>query len=133
MSEFEVAGVAYRSGRLNAREQFHVARRLAPIFSTLTEAAATGGEPDFAPIAQAVASMPDGDADFVLTKTLAVVERKQGTVWVRLQSSNGALMFEDLGMMEMLQIAWAVLQENLSGFFPAAPPTSPGPGAQSPG
>lgn len=117
--EFEVKGQAYRAGRLDAKRQFHVTRRLAPLL------AAAGGSLEqiktdpfslFAPLAQGIASLPDADADFVIDTCLGVVQRKQGKSWAPV-TSPGGLMFEDIGMAEMLQIVGKVLAENLGGFF----------------
>jgi hypothetical protein len=136
----------FRTGRLNARQQFHVARRLGPILvarlqgmAAMTkmlglptaEGAQEAAEPapealvpedvmaaGFIPAATALARMPDADADFVLTTCLGVCSRMQGSQWAPVQASNGKMMFEDIGMQEMMQLVNAVVKENLGDFFP---------------
>jgi hypothetical protein len=117
--EFEINGQQYRSGKLNARQQFHVARRLAPVLGGLAEAS-QGSSTDFAhflqPIADAIAGMSDQDCDYILDTCLAVVQRQQGSAWANV-FVNKAQMFDDIDMGVMLQIASKVISENLGGFF----------------
>jgi len=117
--EFEINGQQYRSGKLNARLQFHVARRLAPVLGGLAEAS-KNNDGDFAgflqPIADAIAGMSDADCDYVLDACLGVVQRQQGSSWVNI-FVNKAQMFDDIDMGVMLQIASKVITENLGGFF----------------
>jgi hypothetical protein len=117
--DFEINGQQYRSGKLNARQQFHVARRLAPVLGGLATAS-QGNTEDFAtflqPIADAIAGMSDADCDYVLDNCLAVVKRQQGSAWANI-FVNKAQMFEDIDMGVMLQIASKVITENLGGFF----------------
>jgi hypothetical protein len=117
--DFEINGQQYRSGKLNARQQFHIARRLAPVLGGL--ATASQGKTDtFAtflqPIADAIAGMSDADCDYVLDNCLAVVQRQQGSSWANI-FVNKAQMFDDIDMGVMLQIASKVITENLGGFF----------------
>lgn len=117
--EFEINGQQYRSGKLNARQQFHVARRLAPVLGGLA-AASQGASTDFAhflqPIADAIAGMSDADCDYILDTCLGVVQRQQGSAWA-LILVNKAQMFDDIDLGVMLQIASKVITENLGGFF----------------
>jgi hypothetical protein len=119
--EFEIAGNTYRAGKMPTFTQFHVSRRLAPVLSGL---AVTAGEEaaNFAaflqPIAEAVARMSDADCDFILDACLGVVQRQQGTSWAPVYvGAKQALMFDDIDMAVMLQLAAKVIQENLGGFF----------------
>lgn len=121
MSEFEINGQQYRAAKLDAFKQFHVSRRLAPVLSGLVFSA-DGGVGDFTallqPIAEAVARMPDADCDFILDACLSVVKRQQGGNWSTIYAgANQALMFDDIDMAVMLQIAAKVIQENIGGFF----------------
>jgi hypothetical protein len=127
--EFEIKSQTYRAGKLSAFQQFHVSRRLAPLLASL------GGSLDemradplslFAPIAQGIASLPDADADFVLNTCLGTVQRAQGQAWARVMAPGGGLMFEDIGMPEMLQIVGRVLMENFADFFADLPGFAPG-------
>lgn len=119
--EFEIKGQQYRSGKLDAFKQFHVARRLAPLLGGIAQ----GGGGDFSaflqPMAEAIAHMPDADCDYILNTCLAVVQRQQGNAWASIMKGK-EFMFDDIDMGSMIQITVQVIQENLGGFFsdPAA-------------
>jgi hypothetical protein len=119
--EFDIAGNTYRAGKMDTFKQFHVSRRLAPVLGGL--AAVAGGDvKDFTaflqPIADAIARMSDADCDFILQSCLGVVQRQQGNAWSPVFAGAGkALMFDDIDLGVMLQIAVQVIQDNLGGFF----------------
>jgi hypothetical protein len=123
MSDIEVNGNVYRIGRMDARKQFHVSRRLAPLLAGLggaisgkkADAAAT-----FQPIAEALAQMSDEDTDYILDNCLAVVSRQQGNQFAPVMARGGSMMFEDIDLPTMMQLTIAVIRENLGGFFPAS-------------
>lgn len=135
MAETEIAGVKYRVGRLDARKQFHVARRLTPVMGALV-AALKGGEGELSgenvlsalvPMSEAVATMADADADYVITTCLGACERESvvhGAGWSPVSAPNGRLMFDDIALPQMLQLVAAVIQENLAPFFPGLGRTS---------
>jgi hypothetical protein len=114
--DFEVAGSAYRSDKLDAKRQFHLARRLAPVISKIP------GVPEaqlFEVIAGEISSMSDENCDYILDTCLSVVKRQQaGDLWVPVFNARANRMqFEDIDMGAMLQIARHVLEENLQSFF----------------
>ena len=134
--DFEVNGVKYRAAKMDAFSQFHVARKLAPVFATLGgladvlaptkgDDAAKGGAA-LLRLAEAISALSDEDSEAVLTRCLAVVSRITDTavgaastpVW------NGAakrFQYADIGLMEMVQIAVHVIQDSLSDFTSALP------------
>ena len=118
----EVNGQSYRIGKMPAREQFHVVRRLGPaIMGFLASGAKGGGAAGFyGPIVDHLSKMSDEDSDYVLDHCLSVVQRAQGNEWVKVRAPNGALMFNDIELPQLLNLTRAVLTENLRGFFPAA-------------
>jgi hypothetical protein len=143
MSEFVVKEQTYRAGALSARDQFHIVRRLAPFLSSLApalgnidikgfrEAKAAGEDPkeaikmdDLAKIlpalGNALASMSDEQADYVIFGLLKVVVRKEanGLGWPSITNGN-VLQYADIDMMSMLAIAAQVLMANAGGFFDA--------------
>ncbi|KAA8563205.1 hypothetical protein FX985_03273 [Pseudomonas extremaustralis] len=111
MSEFDLGADTYRIGKLNAFQQFHLSRKVAPVIPTLipvflklkgsakelAAAVAAGAENDAAgkplsgdleglaslmqPFADGIANMPDETAEFILCTCLGVVQRKQGDTW----------------------------------------------------
>lgn len=148
--EITLNGTRYSSVRLDAFKQFHIARRLAPVVLSLGMGAALMGkfkeanasatpktEAEAAqddltalatagkPIADVLAAMSDADSEYVLKLCLGAVSREQaGTGFAPLLNSAGTLLFSDLGLVQMLQLAHAVVMENLGNFMPA-PPTAP--------
>ncbi len=116
--EKDIEGVLYRTGKLDARAQFHVMRRVAPLFAKLS-----GGVKELTPenlvqtVASGLSEMPEQDVDYILNKCLSVVSRKDSTAWARVTDSNGRLMYDDISMAAIMNLALAVIQENLSSFF----------------
>jgi hypothetical protein len=149
MLEFIVGEHHYRARKMNAFQQFHVARRLAPVISevlTMGDLLAKAGvvappadgeeppAPDLGklivPFADALSKVSDGDCNYVLGACLSMVQRQQGgngqgpATWADIWSERAkAMMFEDINAMPpMMEIVMHVLQDNLLGFFGAAPP-----------
>lgn len=127
----EVGGHQYAIGRIDARKQFHIARRIAPLLAGLGSSAFKKGEnaDGFAkflgPIADALSKMSDEDVDYVLDVCLSVCQRVQPNgQGAPIMSRAGGMMFNDIDMPQMVQLAVKVIQENMSGFFPGAPAAS---------
>ena len=122
--ELELDGHTYRVGKLDARAQFHIVRRLAPVLGELAPAlqGGKGGLDALPPIATAVAKLSDADADYCIFGLLKVVSRKQpnGLGWGPVATEN-LLMYDDIGMTQMLKLAWEALTFNMSGFFAVLP------------
>lgn len=129
MAEFTVGDKQYRSGKLNAFEQFHIARKIAPILSKMGEtkkdkdANASPGQADLAgllsPMLDALAEMPEEDCNYVLYRCLGVVQRHQGgSMWAPVWNPSAKrLQFEDIDMQVMIQITMNVLGDNLGNFL----------------
>lgn len=127
---FEFEGATYRVSTINARSQFHIVRRLAPVFghvaplvqgATDPAAVAKIGLDALPALADAIAGLSDADADYVLLGLLGAVSKKQpnGTGWSPV-AVNGNIMFDDLTMVQMLRLAWEAFNHNMSGFFAAS-------------
>ena len=116
--DFELNGFEYRLQRLDARKQFHIMRRLSPMFAELAAAVKSDMESDaaLAPLANALANMSDADADYCLFGLLAGVQRKQNGVFSKIVVEN-QLMFADITMQAMLQLAFKAFQFNFESFF----------------
>jgi hypothetical protein len=135
MLNFEIKDRQYQAGRLSAMQQFHIARRLAPVITRMGEAgsfdleqlkAGGGMLKAIQPLADAVAALPDVDCDYVIKLCLAVTMRKQNDVWVHIWHKQAdKLMFEDIDMFEMLLIVSHILRDSIGAFFPAAGLSSP--------
>ena len=138
MIEFEIGGNHYQAGKLDAFKQFHVARRLLPVMSSMKAAldsetvaslVAGTGKVDMDklldPLADAVSSLKDEDCNYVLNTCLGVTSRQSGAGWQKVMASPGRLQFDDIDLGTMLAITMNVLQGNIGGFFPAGMQTLP--------
>ncbi len=129
MNTHPIDGHEYRVfGRMPVKEQFHVARKIAPVLEGLGDVSAlvekgnklTTAEA-FAlvgPLSQAVAKLPDDHCDFVVEKCLALVQRKvSDTVWGPVWNRQAqAMMYDDISLPTMLRLVGIVLQEQLMSF-----------------
>lgn len=120
----------YHFGRMDARTQFHVTRRIAPLLSTLGQAAGVLGQlsamgPEamlaiMGPLAERMASMPEQDLDYVINKALAVTSRQQGEHLVPVMADSGVILFADITGEQLMALTSRCLQENLGNFFDLA-------------
>lgn len=121
--EFELEGRTYRANKIDARTQFHIVRRLAPVLGEIAPALqGKGGLDALPPLANAVAKLTDTDADYVIFGLLKSVVRKQdqGLGWGPVATGE-QLMYDDITMPLMLKLAWQSFSFNMSGFFAALP------------
>lgn len=131
----------YTIGRLNALDQLHISRKIAPIVPNLIpiiSEVAKGGlakaieaidansenldgvdisnldglSTALAPLMNAIAAMSEDDTNYVIHKTLSVVHR-EGAILCRGES----IMFDDLDMMQILPLVIAVIRHNLGNFI----------------
>lgn len=126
MSQFTCGKHNYKAGVIDARAQFHIVRRLAPFFSAFAGADVKFSKnmkpEDFVKavpvLANALASMSDADADYVLFGLMACVvrEQEQGLGWAPVSKGTN-LMFHDISMPEMVTLAGRALAANLGDFF----------------
>lgn len=140
--QISISGKNYTIGRLNALDQLHVSRKIAPIIPSLIpiiSEVAKGGlskviesmESDddvelenidlkeldglssaLSPLMDVIAGMSEGDTNLVIHKCLSVVIR-DGAVLCRGES----IMFDDLDMMQILPLVVAVIRKNLGNFI----------------
>lgn len=122
--EYTIHEQTYRVGTINARTQFHIVRRLAPLFGELAPVLHKGADQLAAlpALTAGFAKLSDEDMDYCLFGLLAVVSRKQphGLGWGPVCTGT-VLAYDDITMSVMLQLAWVSLRENLSGFFAELP------------
>lgn len=131
MTEFEINGLGFRMGKLDAFRQFHLSRKIAPIIPTLIpvfvqiskgEGSLIDRLGDVAkllePFAEGLARMSDEDSEYVLTACLSVVQRNVGGKWAPIWSTQArACMFDDLDLGVLMQIAIKVIQDSLGPFI----------------
>ena len=133
MQEIEISGNKYRSGKLNAIQQFHLSRKLAPIVTKLAPVLGIGRAlqdkqvsiedlPELAeavePLMAGLAAMSNEDSEAILDLCMTVVTRNQGPLWAPVWNSQiKGLMFQDIDMVIMLRLAVAVIRDNLGPFI----------------
>jgi hypothetical protein len=129
-TETKLKGQSYRLGRLNAFQQLHVSRKIGPLIPKLVPAfVALSSDKDAfadmgklseiaAPFAEAFAEMPDEVVEYVVGTCLGIVQRKQGSAWAPVWSSQGAcLMFDDVDLTTILPLVVRVITDNLGPFI----------------
>lgn len=142
---FEIGGVTYRAGRLNAIKQLHVVRRLAPLIGSLKGADLRGAMTPaltddekakqtaamltlLEPLAEAVAGMSDEATEYVLAACLGVCQRQMpgGLGWSPVWGEQARRpMFDDISMPSMMQLVGKVLVQNVGDFTSALSRTTP--------
>ena len=127
MIEFEINGVQYRAAAMDARRQFHVARRLSAVLAPSADAINGVKDSDSKAgfiaavnsFVDAVSSLPDVQLDYVFDACLDTVSRKDGTQWSPIRR-GGAMMY-DLDLYTQGAIVWHVVKGALDGFFASLP------------
>lgn len=118
-SEVLVSGQQYLVRRLSTFDQFEIARKLSPVLSMMAL------QTDRAKLAQGfpqafcalTAGLAKEDVEELYRLILGAVLRSQQGQWVPVYVS-GQLAFVDIGMADMLNLVWAVLEAHrLVDFF----------------
>lgn len=138
MEQIEINGNMYLIGRLNALDQMHVSRKIAPLVPTLMPLIAevakgdlenaikaieeSGDNADLSdlgglsealkPMMEALSHMPESDVNYVTHKCLSVVKRGSAVV-----CRGETIMFDDLDMLQILPLIIAVIRKNLGNFI----------------
>ena len=129
--ELDLNGHRYSIGKLSAKQQFHVSRRIAPIVPTLIPVLVRlaaggrgitedpGGMADvLQPLADGLAAMKDEDADYVLDTCMQAVQRRQEHGWTAIWSAGQRVpMFQDIDLSVMLPLALRVIVGSLGPFI----------------
>lgn len=127
MIEFEINGVKYRAETMDARRQFHVARRLSAVLAPSADAINGVKDSDSKgafvaavnSFVDAVSKLPDDQLDYVIDACLDTVSRKDGTQWSPIRR-GGAMMY-DLDLYTQGAIVYHVVKGALDGFFATLP------------
>lgn len=132
--EIEIGDKKYRLSRMPVfPQQFHVGRKIAPFVAKLAPVikafvdSGNTSESDFMmkafdPISEVLAEMSEEDSEFVMQKCFNFIERQEGDRWARAFSAQGKPMYVDIDLKVMMQLIFAVIQDNFSDFF-SVPPT----------
>jgi len=126
-----IGGKKYQIGRLNAMQQFHVSRRIAPLLATMGISFATILQhrtidveqliPVLGPVSHVLSTMSDEQTDYIFATCLSVVKRAEKgpggkDMWAPV-SAGALVQYDDINMAQMIAIVVAVLQVNLEDFF----------------
>lgn len=127
--DYPIEGNIYRIRRMNAMDQFHVTRRLAPMLAsmgiTATQLKGFGtGKVDpnelmqlVGPAMGSMAVMDNDTVQFIINTCLTAVEREVTEGRFSPVMVNERFMYEDIDMLVMLQLTFEVCRFNLAGFM----------------
>ena len=117
--EFELNNQQYRAAKLDVFAQLKISRKLLPFLTCILGDLKDGKlsiEAALPKVARSISDLKDEDVDAVLHPCLAVVSRKVGTNWAPIFNS-GVLMFDDIDLLSILNIAAKVIGDSLGNFF----------------
>lgn len=128
----EIKGHEYQIGKLNARQQLHLVRKLSPLFAVTPPLKSGASEQErenhsigvFKTIAENLSDMKKEDVDYVLTLCLSVVKRLENNQYTFIQSpGTDRLMFPDIDedMDTMIRLVVQVVEVNLGSFLASGP------------
>jgi hypothetical protein len=135
MPEVQIGQHHYLIGRLNARQQMHIVKRLAPVIQGLlpiwTLLQTRQRDEEAMPVAeigmhaavalsQTIGSLSDTDSDYVMDMCLSVVKfRSDMGNWAPLRVGNGTgqvMLDEADDLAVQMRLLWEVLHANLGNF-----------------
>lgn len=143
-TKININGVNFQINKLDALSQFHVARRMAPLLTEvgplvkvfkesglsaddLRQGNVGGLLAAIQPITSALAALPDTEANAILFGLLSSVEMEQSVGGFARVCQGNQLMFANLPMPTLLQLAGRAAIHNFADFFSALPsPSSQG-------
>lgn len=137
---FSVAGQNYQAAKIPPFDQLAIAKRMMPVMKNILtpeillnvmQSRGEAGKIDMSKIdlpklipamCDAIYSLSDEDAERIVRTALKVVQRQGAAgVWGSLMTAQGVLMYDDVDLIKMMQIAWKVIEANLGSFFSTAP------------
>lgn len=137
LTRFRIGADEFRHGTLNAVEEFHCVRRIAPLVRTTGSLISIlAAKPDdetgeagkiaslvegAAPLLQAFSQMTEADADYVITRCMSVTEARQDGEWMPVWDAEAqAPALPHLRMDHVLRISYEVVREAVTVFFSGA-------------
>jgi hypothetical protein len=132
--EFSLGSNTYRIVRISAMAAFDIARTLGPVLEWMGKLLADKPDATREAVVRAfcgsMGMLARKDAMDAVYGCLAAVTRRQPSGWAGV-CNGGNLVFDDITMPEMLELAWSVLEANgILSFFGGAPSVSPDNGAR---
>jgi hypothetical protein len=130
--DIEINGIQYRSNnKINAIDQYLIAKRLVPILDVLQKVSRVRPEDEEAPdpilsLAEGVSKLSDEDSMFIFNKTLTGVQSKRGDHWALIWNPQAKqLQFDDIDMTVMLRLTFEILSETMGSFLGSQAVTLP--------
>jgi len=125
----EMEGNTYRIHAMTLFQQFHVSAKLSTVLMGLTAIKAQTADLPRSRFARALLAMSgnlsDDDREFCVRTCLGSVERQTGPGWQGLMTGGDRPMFEDITLLQSLELMYDVLDaHDMPSFFAAAPATS---------
>lgn len=124
--EFGLKGNNYRVAKMDVFAQLRLSRKLLPVLAGVMgdfqdiKRGTVSLETLLPKVAVVISGMSDEDCNAVIYPCLSVVLRQNGKAWVPVFTQD-VLMFDDIDMMDMLQIVGRVVGDSLGSFLPTAP------------
>lgn len=135
--DFELGGRKFQISKINALDQFHIARRMGPILAdivpiiqqlnkkkldTLSEDEKLDSFGKLAsPFMVGLAKLSDEDAEIVLFGLLSCAEIQGASgAWMKITNKK-LLLAQDLELPHLINIAGHSFMHNISGFFGGVP------------
>jgi hypothetical protein len=124
--EIEIDSNIYRIGKLNAKQQFHLMRRITPILISYADIDSSNNLEKslkqtlmaMKPIMDAIAAMSDSDSEYVIDLCLSACEIQDGSRFQKI-SVNGSMLYSHIDMTTMMKLVKEVISENLGNFLNA--------------
>jgi len=137
LTRFTIGEDEFRHGQLNAKDEFHCVRRVAPVIKStglLFTALATGTAEDgrdldsvasliegTAPLMKALSTLSDDDADLIMAKCLGATDVRVGDAWVPTWDRGArTVALPQMRINHILRICYQVLREAITVFFSQA-------------
>ena len=131
MLDFIINNIEYRVEKLDAKTQFHLSRKIAPLLPKLLPVFVSISQKDkesilsgnieelcsvLQPFTDSLAEIPDEQASFIYDTCLQNVMRKTGKDYAKVVSGNSS-MFHDIDLDVTIQIVIKVIWYNLGSFI----------------
>lgn len=144
MDEFDLGGRKFKLNKINAMVQFHIVRRIGPLITELISVMGQISKKNVegmteeekvmefgklaTPIMMGLSKLSDQDSEYVLYRLLAAVEvhQPQFNVWSHVARAESGIMFQDIELPVIMQVAARSLMFNLKGFFSLLPQKASG-------
>lgn len=125
--EITLNDAQYRISKLSVFDQLKVARKLLPLFAematdyeALQESLESAAQAMLPKMADVISQMSEEDCNAIIHPCLGVVSREHMKGWVPV-FAHGALAFDDIELMTMLQLVARVVADSLGNFLQELP------------